>query len=67
MPGAPGMKMYSREELMNQKFGGEDGEDDDDDDEEADFPSKLVRSISKTSFTGWLSQLIGILKQLYAV
>ncbi|XP_075509711.1 uncharacterized protein LOC142546091 isoform X1 [Primulina tabacum] len=39
IPGAPGMKMYSREDLMNQNFGDEDAEDDDDDG--ADFPSKL--------------------------
>ncbi|XP_075473806.1 uncharacterized protein LOC142504845 [Primulina tabacum] len=39
IPGAPGMKMYSREDLMNQNFGDEDAEDDDED--EADFPSKL--------------------------
>lgn len=41
MPGAPGMKMYSREDLMNQNFGDEDAEDEDDDDS-ADLPSKLV-------------------------
>ncbi|KAK7245513.1 hypothetical protein RIF29_40359 [Crotalaria pallida] len=47
MPGAPGMKMYSRDELMNMKnFGGEDADADDededeDDDDEAGFPSKL--------------------------
>lgn len=41
MPGAPGMKMYSREDLMNmQNFGDEDADDDDDD--EPHFPSKLV-------------------------
>ncbi|KAK4342463.1 hypothetical protein RND71_038279 [Anisodus tanguticus] len=39
MPGAPGMQMYSREDLMNQKFGDEDADDYDDD--EGDFPSKL--------------------------
>lgn len=44
MPGAPDMKMYSRDDLMNMKnFGGEENEDDDDeDDDEADIPSKLV-------------------------
>lgn len=45
MPGAPNMKMYSRDELMNMKnFGNEDADDDDDDDEdeETSFPSKLV-------------------------
>lgn len=41
MPGAPGMQMYSREDLINQKFGDEDADDDDDDDEEGGFPSKL--------------------------
>lgn len=48
MPGAPGMKMYSREDLMNQKFGAEDGDDDDDDDAE-EFPSNLVGQRSTTS------------------
>ena len=43
MPGAPGMKMYSREDLMNMKnFGNEDADDDDDEDGETSFPSKLV-------------------------
>lgn len=42
MPGAPGMKMYSREDLMNQNFGAEDAEDDDDD--ESELPSNLVRT-----------------------
>ena len=42
MPGAPGMKMYSREDLMNNNFG-EDGDDEDeDDDDETGFPSNLV-------------------------
>lgn len=42
MPGAPNMKMYSRDDLMNmQNFG-----DEDEDDDEADFPSKLVLTIS---------------------
>lgn len=41
MPGAPGMKMYSRDELMNMKNIGEE-DDDEDDDEEENFPSKLV-------------------------
>lgn len=36
------MKMYSREDLMNQNFGSEDGDDDEDDDAE-EFPSNLVR------------------------
>lgn len=41
MPGAPGMKMYSRDDLMNMNnFGGED--EDEDEDDETNFPSKLV-------------------------
>lgn len=44
MPGAPGMKMYSREDLMKQNFGAEneDGEDESDD-EDDNFPSKFVQ------------------------
>lgn len=45
MPGAPNMKMYSREELMKNNFGDKDSdedEDEDDDDDVADFPSNLV-------------------------
>lgn len=43
MPGAPGMKMYSRDDLMNMKNFGDGGDDDEDeDDDEAQFPSKLV-------------------------
>lgn len=40
MPGAPGMKMYSREDLMNnmQNFGNEGADED-----EAHFPSNLVQ------------------------
>ncbi|RHN53129.1 hypothetical protein MtrunA17_Chr6g0488121 [Medicago truncatula] len=44
MPGAPGMKMYSRDDLMKKNFGAENEDDDEDEDEEedeADFPSKL--------------------------
>ncbi|GLT79055.1 hypothetical protein SLA2020_505650 [Shorea laevis] len=42
MPGAPNMKMYSRDQLMNMKNFGEDAdEDEDEDDEEVPFPSKL--------------------------
>lgn len=43
MPGAPSMKMYSREDLMKSGFGNEDADDDDEDDnDEAHFPSNLV-------------------------
>ncbi|KAF7851459.1 hypothetical protein BT93_L3884 [Corymbia citriodora subsp. variegata] len=42
MPGAPGMKMYSRDELMNMKnLGEEDDDEEEDEDEDAHFPSKL--------------------------
>ncbi|ONK79105.1 uncharacterized protein A4U43_C01F2990 [Asparagus officinalis] len=40
MPGAPSMKMYSRDDIMNNRFGDEDGDDEDDDDEDK-FPGKL--------------------------
>ena len=48
MPGAPNMKMFSREDLMNNNFGAKDEEDDADDDDEDDdqFPSKLVHEPS---------------------
>lgn len=45
MPGAPNMKMYSRDDMMNmQNFGNEDADDDDDEenDDDTSFPSKLV-------------------------
>lgn len=43
------MKMYSRDELMNQNFGGEDADDEDDDDEDTQIPSKLVITKSKST------------------
>ncbi|RWW85649.1 hypothetical protein BHE74_00005658, partial [Ensete ventricosum] len=43
IPGAPSMKMYSREDLMKNNFGDEQSDDDDDDDDDDDnFPAKLV-------------------------
>ena len=39
MPGAPSMKMYSRDDLMKNNFG---TEDDDDEDDEDNFPKNLV-------------------------
>ncbi|KAL3825243.1 hypothetical protein ACJIZ3_021272 [Penstemon smallii] len=39
MPRAPGMKMYSKEDLMNQKFG---DDNDDEDDDETNMPFKLL-------------------------
>ncbi|CDP14159.1 unnamed protein product [Coffea canephora] len=41
MPGAPGMKMYSKEDLMNTKNFGDDDVDEEDDEDEAQFPSNL--------------------------
>ncbi|GKV14050.1 hypothetical protein SLEP1_g24976 [Rubroshorea leprosula] len=41
MPGAPSMKMYSREELMNMKNFVEDADADEDEDDDSPFPSKL--------------------------
>lgn len=40
MPGAPSMKMYSRDELMNKNLGEED-DDEEEEEEDAHFPSKL--------------------------
>lgn len=41
MPGAPNMKMYSKDDLLNmQNFGEEDADEDDEDNDH--FPSKLV-------------------------
>jgi hypothetical protein len=42
MPGAPSMKMYSRDDLMKNNFGAEDDDEDDDEDEEDNFPKNLV-------------------------
>ncbi|XP_077217121.1 uncharacterized protein LOC143851537 [Tasmannia lanceolata] len=48
MPGAPGMKMYSKEDLLNQNFGDEDADEDDDDNDE--FPSKLGKVLREKKF-----------------
>ncbi|KAL9224723.1 hypothetical protein vseg_000732 [Gypsophila vaccaria] len=48
LPGAPGMKMYSRDELMNmQNLGGEDADadEDDDDDEGSVFKSNVGKAL----------------------
>lgn len=42
MPGAPSMKMYSRDDLMKNNFGTEDDDDEDDEDEDDNFPKNLV-------------------------
>lgn len=52
MPGAPNMKMYSRDQLMNMNNPGEDADDDDDeDDEEAPFPSKVGKVLREKETT----------------
>lgn len=47
MPGAPNMKMYSRDDLMKNNFGTEGDEDDEDDDEEEDSLPKNLGNILK--------------------
>ncbi|KAJ4811696.1 Cell cycle protein GpsB [Rhynchospora pubera] len=42
MPGAPNMKMYSRDDLMNNNFGDDDADEDEDDDDEDNFSNNLV-------------------------
>ncbi|KAJ0251668.1 Saposin B-type domain-containing protein [Hirschfeldia incana] len=56
MPGAPGMKVYSREDIEKYKdnpgkFGNEDEDDDDDEDEEEDdkFPKNLGKVLKESS------------------
>ncbi|XP_010918470.1 uncharacterized protein [Elaeis guineensis] len=46
MPGAPSMKMYSREDLMNMNFGNEEADDDEEDDED-NFPGNLGKIIKQ--------------------
>lgn len=41
IPGAPSMKMYSRDDLMKNNFGVDGDDDDDDEDEDDDFPKNL--------------------------
>ncbi|KAF7045756.1 hypothetical protein CFC21_054834 [Triticum aestivum] len=47
MPGAPNMKMYSRDDLMKNNFGVEGDEDDEDDDEDEDSLPKNLGNILK--------------------
>lgn len=56
MPGAPSMKMYSRDDLMNMQNFGDDDADEDEDDDETNFPSKLVPT--RTIFSEFLSELL---------
>ncbi|XP_022756442.1 uncharacterized protein LOC111304186 [Durio zibethinus] len=61
MPGAPSMKMYSREELMNMKNLGEDDDnDEEDEDEEEQFSSNLGKLLrEKESRKGDWKQKMG--------
>ncbi|RWR73587.1 Saposin B [Cinnamomum micranthum f. kanehirae] len=59
MPGAPGMKMYSRDDLMNmQNFGDEDVDEEDDDDDR--FPSSLGRVLreKETAKADWKERIV---------
>ncbi|PIA64410.1 hypothetical protein AQUCO_00100115v1 [Aquilegia coerulea] len=58
MPGAPGMKMYSKDDLLNNNFGEDDAEDDEDD--EDDFPSKLGKVLKekKTVKENWQRKIV---------
>uniref|UniRef100_A0A7N0UYI9 Saposin B-type domain-containing protein n=1 Tax=Kalanchoe fedtschenkoi TaxID=63787 RepID=A0A7N0UYI9_KALFE len=51
MPGVPGMKMYSREELMNQGFGA--NEDDEEEDDESDLALNLKKAMREKGTTQW--------------
>ncbi|XP_077211423.1 uncharacterized protein LOC143846755 [Tasmannia lanceolata] len=58
IPGAPGMKMYSREDLMNQNFGDEDADEDDEDDD--GFPSNLGKVLrdKKSAKADWKQRVV---------
>ncbi|WOK96880.1 nucleophosmin [Canna indica] len=45
IPGAPSMKMYSREDVLKNNFGDEELDDDDDEDDEDNFPAKLGKTL----------------------
>ncbi|CAA7406702.1 unnamed protein product [Spirodela intermedia] len=63
MPGAPNMKMYSREDLMNNNFGAEDADEDEEDDD--DFPSKLGKVLREkdSAEKGLKQRVLGGIKQ----
>ncbi|XP_068648695.1 uncharacterized protein [Aristolochia californica] len=58
MPGAPNMKMYSKEDLLNNNF--EDEEADDEDDEENSFPSNLGKILKdqQSQKTDWKQTIL---------
>ncbi|KAJ8452138.1 hypothetical protein Cgig2_016719 [Carnegiea gigantea] len=54
LPGAPGMKMYSREQLMNmQNFGDEDADEDEDDEE-----GKVLKEKAKDKKVDWKEKVV---------
>eukprot|EP01018_Ginkgo_biloba_P015054 Gb_15758 [translate_table: standard] len=58
MPGAPNMKMYSKDDLMNMpNFGGEDEDEDDEDDDYTPDTGNIKRA-SKSGKTDWKKSLI---------
>ncbi|KAF2580133.1 hypothetical protein F2Q68_00006700 [Brassica cretica] len=71
IPGAPGMKVYSREDLEKykanpEKFGteDEDGDDDDEDEEEDDkFPKNLGKVLKETKKEEWKKSVTKLLKK----
>ena len=44
MPGAPNMKMYSKDDLLNMENVGEEDADEEGDEDDEHFPSKLVNT-----------------------
>ncbi|GAV68295.1 DUF3456 domain-containing protein [Cephalotus follicularis] len=59
MPGAPNMKMYSREDLMKNNMGNEEDDDDDEDDDVDNFPANLGKVLreEKVKKINWIQQI----------
>ncbi|KAM0845855.1 hypothetical protein ACQ4PT_056089 [Festuca glaucescens] len=47
IPGAPNMKMYSRDDLMKNNFGADEGDDDDEDDDDEDEGDSFPKNLGK--------------------
>ena len=62
MPGAPSMKMYSREELMNMNNFGDVEADEEEEDDDDGFPTKLVKHNSPNR---WLC--LSLLFKIYSL
>eukprot|EP00250_Pteridium_aquilinum_P012013 c20453_g1_i1 orf=97-1122(+) len=65
MPGAPGMKVYSKDELMNgmPKFNGDDDDEDEDDEEEDLMPVKgKSKTMAANKFANRGESLLGAIK-----